>query len=221
MDILPNIEMEIKEETKTNEDLIVVPEPEPAPAPKGLSEPVKLKQADIFVDAPKIKEVKEPKKKRVLSEEHKLKLQAARQKALEVRRANASMKKEMKDLEKQAKQQKLEQLREQVTGKPAKKKVEFASAAPASPPSPVNEYREPPQRPITDKPALSQEVDLEQISLNAIMNYEKIRKGRKKKKKEEQETQRQHHELKQQLHRAVAPPQQPSYTQNGHWDDFF
>ena len=215
MDILPNIQVEITEENETNEDLNDEHE-EPEPEP----EPVKLKQEDIFVEAkaPKIKEVKEPKKKRVLSEEHKQKLQAARQKALEVRRANSAMKKEMKELEKQAKQQKLEELRNQV--KP-KKKVEFATPGPASPPSPENEYREPPQRPIEDKPSPPKEVDLEQISLNAIINYEKIRKTRKKKKKEEQETQRQQHELKQQLHRAVAPPQQPTYTQNGRWDDFF
>ena len=212
MDILPNITMEIEEVSEIKEDLSDQEEPEPEP------EVVKLTQEDIFVDAPRIKPVKEPKKKRVLSEEHKQKLQQARQKALEVRRANSAMKKEMKDLEKQAKQQKLEQLREQV--KP-KKKVEFATPEPSAPPAPVNEYREPLPKPVVETPSQQKEVDLEQISLNAIMNYEQIRKSRKKKKKEEQEAQRQQNLLRQQLQRAVEPPQQPTYTQNGRWDDFF
>lgn len=208
MDILPNIDMKIEEK----EDLNKESEPEPEP------EPVKLKQEDIFVNPPKIKMVKEPKKKRVLTEEHKQKLQAARVKALEVRRANASMKKEMKDLEKQAKQQQLQELRDKV--KP-KKQVEIATPVPDAPPEIENEYREPPLKPVVDTSVQSKEVDLEQISLNAIINYEKIRKGRKKKKKEEQDVQRQQHQLRQQLHRAVSTPQNPIYSNNGQWDDFF
>ncbi len=127
----------------------------------------------------------------------------------------------MKDLEKQAKQQHLEELREKV--KP-KKKVDFATPVPVVPDAPPvieNEYREPPPKPIVDKPVQSKEVDLEQISLNAIINYEKIRKTRKKKKKDEQEQQRQQQQLRQQLHRAVSTPQNPIYSQNGQWDDFF
>jgi len=208
MDILPNIDMKIEEK----EDLNKESEPEPEP------EPVKLKQEDIFVNPPKIKMVKEPKKKRVLTEEHKQKLQAARVKALEVRRANASMKKEMKDLEKQAKQQQLQELRDKV--KP-KKQVEIATPVPDAPQEIENEYREPPPKPVVDTSVQSKEVDLEQISLNAIINYEKIRKGRKKKKKEEQDVQRQQHQLRQQLHRAVSTPQNPIYSNNGQWDDFF
>ena len=210
MDILPNIDMKIEEK----EDLNKESEPESEPEP----EQVKLKQEDIFVNPPKIKAVKEPKKKRVLTEEHKKKLQEARVKALEVRRANASMKKEMKDLEKQAKQQQLQELRDKV--KP-KKQVEIATPVPDAPPEIENEYREPPQKPIVDKPSVSTELDLEKISLNAIINYEKIRKVRKKKKKEDQAVQREQHQLRQQLHRAVSTPQNPIYSNNGHWDDFF
>ena len=56
-----------------------------------------IPQSSIF-DAPVIKHVEKP--KRVLSEEHKAKLQAGRLRALENRRANARKKKEMKVLKK-------------------------------------------------------------------------------------------------------------------------
>ena len=56
-----------------------------------------IPQSSIF-DAPVIKHVEKP--KRVLTEEHKAKLQAGRLRALENRRANARKKKEMKVLKK-------------------------------------------------------------------------------------------------------------------------
>ena len=100
MDVLPNITMETKNIEDNKEDLkgekddeileVEVNEPEPEPEPK-------LSQDDIFVKPPTMKKVKEPKKKRVLSDKHKEQLAQARIKALETRRKNAAMKKEMKD----------------------------------------------------------------------------------------------------------------------------
>ena len=49
--------------------------------------------------------------------------------------------------------------------------------------------------------------DLEEAQLTAIMNYEKIRKKRKEQKKIEQEKNREQEAIRNQIRRAVAPPQ--------------
>jgi len=221
MDVLPNITMESKNIEDNKEDLkgekddeileVEVDEPEPEPEPK-------LSQDDIFVKPPTMKKVKEPKKKRVLSDKHKEQLAQARIKALETRRKNAAMKKEMKDLEKLEKQQKLESLRNRT--KP-KKEVAEPTENSAEISESQEEYREPEPRILQKKPTQSPQLNLEEISLNAIMSYEKIRKARKKEKKEKLEVEAQQRHLRSQLQRAVSTPQTPVYSKNGAWDDFF
>ena len=109
------------------------------------------------------------KTKRKLSEEHRAKLALAREKALETRRRNAEEKKKMKEIETKTKELKkkkaqkdLEQLEDEV---------------------------------VNDKPVISTNVqqnvmftkkDLEDAQLQAIMNYETIRKARKEEKKKQQ-----------------------------------
>ena len=64
--------------------------------------------------------------------------------------------------------------------------------------------------------------DLTEITLNAIMGYDRLRKKEKAEKRKEQETIRQKEILKQQLQQTIAPPSQPKfYSTNGKWDDFF
>ena len=124
MNVLPDIEMPpLQEEIDEPDDVI----PEPVSEPQALKEPATMEE--IFHDAPKIKQVKVRKKRPPMTEEHKLKLSEARVKALEVRRANAAEKKELKDLEKRAKQKKMNDLRASL-GEPIKevkveKKVEM------------------------------------------------------------------------------------------------
>jgi hypothetical protein len=209
----PNVSMNVEELDKTRSEIEASEdeeEEEVKPIPKK-----KMEQTDIFSDAPKVKPVKE-KKKRVLSEEHKQKLAMARQKALEVRRENSRQKKEMKELTKLKKTQELDKLREE-TGRT--KKIEKKPDPPS--PKPVREDI-PPPIPKTNIPVqqrvYSQE-DMERASLNAILGYEKIRKDRKTKKKQAEQLDRQQEQLKQQL-RNIKKTTTPSYEDN-EWSNFF
>ncbi len=215
MDSLPDISMDIVEEVveEVEENKIEGANEEPeedneaiiqdmeTPKPK-----TKLSQEDIFQDPPVIKKVKEPKKKRVLSEEHKAKLAAARVKALETRRKNAALKKEEKELQKTIKHNKINKLR-----KEAEVEVREETA-----PIPIQ------QSVAETKPSTNySKEDLEEFALNAILGHEKIRKARKAKKREEEAVAREQQLLKQQLRQAVAPAKKPTYSQGGVWDDFF
>jgi len=209
MDCLPDISIEEVEEVlkepvdnnikehidavSDNEDLM-----------EELEKP-KLSQAQIF-QTPIIKKVIEPKKKRILTEEHKAKLAVAREKALATRRANAAIKKETKDLEKKVKTNKLNKLR-----KEADEPIEEV----------VVEQKEVP-KPIQSMQSNISQKDLEAVALNAIIGHEKIRKARKQKKKEAEEVIYQQNLLKQQLSNVMNnKPIKPQYSQNGVWDDFF
>ena len=232
MDCLPEIimpepspepvQMVIQELPPTKAEVEAEEEEDPCP-----SEPPRrlMEQVDIFSDAPKVKQVMEkaPKKKRVLSEEHKAKLGLARQKALEVRRANSQAKKEMKDLTKLKKQQDLDKLREETgTKKPTHKKVvdtpiAVEPFAPSLAPIPKSQPESiPKQQPQTI--GYSQ-ADLDQASLNAIIGYEKIRKKRKDTKKQEQKIHVEQEALKKQL-REITTKQKPTYETNP-WSEFF
>ncbi len=142
-----------------------------------------------------------PRKKRPpMTEEHKQKLALAREKAMASRKKKAQDKKDAKALEKQEKEllkkqkvKRVQQLKEEVeddidiydkTTKPIKQTI---------------------------KEQIFSKKDLEDAQLQAIMNYEKIRKSRKAEKKIKQEKEREQEALKAQLRRAVAPPQQ-EYT---------
>ena len=123
-----------------------------------------------------------------MSEAHKEKLKLAREKAMASRKKKAQEKKEAKALEKEEK----ELLKKQKVKRVQKLKEEVEEDTP-----PKEIKREPT---FTKK-------DLEEAQLQAIMNYEKIRKSRKEEKKLKQEKEKEQEALKAQLRRAVAPPQ--------------
>ena len=62
--------------------------------------------------------------------------------------------------------------------------------------------------PLQGQSSMFTKQDLEEAQLQAIMNYEKIRKERKKEKQERLKKEAEQEALKAQLRRAVAPPQQ-------------
>jgi len=142
------------------------------------------------VEEPNVKLTKKgkPRKKRPpMSEEHKAKLALAREKAMESRKKKAQERKENKALEteekellKKQKVKRVNQLKEEVLEEPTK---------------------------INKEQSFSKK-DLEDAQLQAIMNYEKIRKQRKEEKKERQKQEAEQEALKAQLRQAVAPPKQ-------------
>lgn len=129
-----------------------------------------------------------PRKQRPpMSEEHKQKLALAREKAMESRKKKAQERKENKALEteekellKKQKVKRVNQLKEEVLEEPTK---------------------------INKESSFSKK-DLEDAQLQAIMNYEKIRKQRKEEKKDRQKQEAEQEALKAQLRQAVAPPKQ-------------
>ena len=131
-----------------------------------------------------------PRKKRPpMTEEHKAKLALAREKAMEARKKKAQEKKENKALEmeekellKKQKVKRVKQLKEEVDGD-------------------IQEKKEVKEQSFSKK-------DLEEAQLQAIMNYEKIRKERKKEKQERLKKEAEQEAIKAQLRRAVAPPQE-------------
>ncbi len=216
MDCLPDITMEVvevsepePEESENNDELIAELE---TPKPK-------MSQEQIFQEPPKMKVVKEekPKKKMVLSEEHKQKLAVARQKALETRRKNAALKKEEKELQKRIKQNKMNDLRKQ-----ANVSVVEEEHVEVSEPIDIPKEEPKPVKPIQSLQQNFTKEDLTNITMNAIMGYDRLRKQEKAEKKKEEEALRQKEMLKQQLAQTIAPPSQPKfYSTNGKWDDFF
>mgnify|MGYP003646558410 FL=1 len=134
-----------------------------------------------------------PRKKRPpMTEEHKEKLKAARVKAMAARKAKAQEKKESKALEKEEK----ELLKKQKVKRVRALKEEVEDDVE---PKPIKE---------TIKEQTFTKQDLENAQLNAIMNYEKIRKSRKEQKKIDQEKNKEQEAIRNQIRRAVAPPQQ-------------
>ena len=218
MDCLPEITMEV----------VDVPEPEPVESENNdtliaeLETPKpKMAQQDIFQEPPRMKVVKEdkPKKKRVLSEEHKQKLAVARQKALETRRKNAALKKEEKELQKQIKHNKMNDLRKQANVSVVEEQLVEVSEPRQAEEVPVKPE---PVKPLQSLQQNLTKEDLQEITLNAIMGYDRLRKQEKAKKKKEDEENRQKQLLKQQLQETINPPSQPKfYSSNGKWDDFF
>ncbi len=137
-----------------------------------------------------------PRKKRPpMSEEHKAKLAVAREKAMAARKAKAQERKENKALETEEK----ELLKKQKVKRVKKLKEEVEDNEDGS-------IIDPPKETIKEQTFSKK--DLEEAQLQAIMNYEKIRKSRKEKKRIDQEKNKEEEMLKAQLRRAVAPPQQ-------------
>jgi hypothetical protein len=134
--------------------------------------------------------VKEKKKRKPMSEEHKAKLGLAREKAMIARKANAEERKKMKELDNQEK----ELLKQQKVKKVQKLKKE------------VEEPEPEPQQVIQKVSNSITRKDLEEAQYDAIVKYETLRKQRKAEKKKVQEQDRQKQELMNKL-----KPQQSGY----------
>ena len=167
-------------------------------------EPLYRKE-DIFVKQNQPDPVKPPKKKRVLSEEHKKKLAVAREKALATRKRNAEEKKRIKELEKKAKQKKTKELEDYVDEKPHHSAPVVAKVQ---------------EKIIEREPTLTKK-DIEEAQLEAIIKYETLRKARKKKKQEDMAEEKKKEETRQAIRRATQPRQNITRGQQGFWDDMY
>ena len=148
---------------------------------------------DTFVKDVKLTKKGKPRKARPpMTEAHKEKLKAARVKAMAVRKAKAQERKDVKSLEKEEK----ELLKKQKVKRVKQLKEEVEEDVPS---------KQPIQEQIFSKK------DLEEAQLNAIMNYEKLRKSRKEQKKIDQEKNKEQEAIRNQIRRAVAPAQ-PEYV---------
>ena len=164
--------------------------------------PEGIKVNDVIINDPNVKLTKKgkPRKPRPpMSEAHKEKLKLAREKAMASRKAKAQERKDSKALEKEEKEllkkqkvKRVQKLKEEVEEDiPFKKESEFVGVTT-----------------FTKK-------DLEEAQFQAIINYEKIRKSRKAEKQERQKKEAEQEAIKNQLRRAVAPPQQEYNPFNG------
>ena len=142
-----------------------------------------------------------PRKKRPpMSEEHKAKLALAREKAMEARKKKAQEKKENKALDLEEK----ELLKKQKVKRVKQLKEEVDNDGSILDPSISNSKKE---QSFSEAHQRFTKKDLEEAQLQAIMNYEKIRKERKKEKQERLKKEKEEEAFKAQLRRAVAPPQ--------------
>ena len=162
----------------------------------------KSKREDMNIDdifnMPIKKEIKltkkgVPRKQRPpMTEAHKEKLKFAREKAMASRKSKAKERKESKALDIEEK----ELLKKQKVKRVKKLKEEVD-----------DEIVYDNNKNISHKKSFTKE-DLEDAQLNAIVNYEKIRKERKKEKQEKLKQNADQEQLKQTIRRAVAPPQE-------------
>ena len=169
--------------------------------PKAKSKRDDMNINEIFSGLPnqeiKLTKKGKPRKKRPpMTEEHKEKLKMAREKAMLARKNNAKERKENKQLEKEEKELLKKQKIKRV--KQLKEEVEI-------------DEDETPIKKVAEKSISFTKEDLQEAQLEAIMNYEKIRKARKEEKRKTQEKQKEHQILKQKIMRAVAPPE-PEYN---------
>ena len=178
--------------TETIED--VMPKPKSKKEKLNVNEVFDLPKETPIVEAePPVKLTKKgvPRKKRPpMSEEHKQKLALAREKAMEARKKKAADKKVAKALELEEK----ELLKKQKHKRVQKLKEEVEDDIKPNEPKPSGSF-------FTKE-------QLEEAQLNAIMNYEKIRKTRKAEKKEKQKKDMEEEALKQTIIRAVQPQQE-------------
>ena len=169
--------------------------------PKAKSKRDDMNINEIFSGLPaseiKLTKKGKPRKKRPpMTEEHKEKLKLAREKAMLARKNNAKERKENKQLEKEEKELLKKQKIKRV--KQLKEEVEIDES-------------ETPIKKNVEKSISFTKQDLQEAQLEAIMNYEKIRKSRKEEKRKTQEKQKEQQILKQKIMRAVAPPE-PEYN---------
>ena len=161
-------------------------------------------------------------KKRVMTDAQKEKLAVARKKALEVRREKARLKKEEKELLKLKKQQEMDQLRQSV-GRQTKTKTPAPS--PEREPVKIQEKHVDIDKEAQINPSnngfneykYTQE-DVDRISLNAVQNYDKIRKSRKADKLKKQKEEADKEAERQKLLRMVQTKPQ---AQQDYWGNCF
>jgi len=180
---------------KNDDDLIE----EVVPKAKSKRDDMNINEIFSGLPASEVKLTKKgkPRKKRPpMTEEHKEKLKMAREKAMLARKNNAKERKENKQLEKEEKELLKKQKIKRV--KQLKEEVEI-------------DEDETPIKKVAEKSISFTKEDLQEAQLEAIMNYEKIRKARKEEKRKTQEKQKEHQILKQKIMRAVAPPE-PEYN---------
>ena len=185
-----------KREDMNIDDIFNMPQPSIQP-PQGAQAEVKL-----------TKKGKPRKKRPPMSEEHKAKLALAREKAMASRKKKAQERKENKALETEEKELLKKQKVKRV--KKLKEEVEDDDGSILDPPTKNQRY-------ASQKESIQMfsKQDLEEAQLQAIMNYEKIRKTRKAEKQVRQKKEAEQEALKAQLRRAVAPPQQEYNPFNG------
>lgn len=185
-----------KREDMNIDDIFNMPQPSIQP-PQGAQAEVKL-----------TKKGKPRKKRPPMSEEHKAKLALAREKAMAARKKKAQERKENKALETEEKELLKKQKVKRV--KKLKEEVEDDDGSILDPPTKNQRY-------ASQKESIQMfsKQDLEEAQLQAIMNYEKIRKTRKAEKQVRQKKEAEEEALKAQLRRAVAPPQQEYNPFNG------
>jgi hypothetical protein len=143
---------------------------------------------------------KNGKERKPMSEEHKAKLQQAREKAFLVKKQKAEERKKLKEqdaeekkLLKLKKQKDIEKLKKEVLGGD---KEEPKPQAPLPVPAPVSE--------MIRVPTITKE-DIERAQLNAIMSYEKLRLARKEEKKKKQQEDAEMDRLRDKLMKAKNP----------------
>ena len=147
---------------------------------KNIQEQIKEVDSNVKLN----KKGKPFKKRPPMSEAHKLKLKAVREKAMATRKAKAAVRKEDKLLQK--KNQEL--LRTKKKKDVEKLEKEINNELPTPKPSPE-----------------SYGVDVEKAVLDGIAKYEVLRKQRKKEKQESQKKEKEENEMKEKLRRAIAP----------------
>ena len=215
MDFLPEVKMdfipsdeEVDDDSADENDVVVEEKIEMVIEEESIVPVAKSKREDMDVDEifnmPQ-KEVKltkkgVPRKQRPpMSEEHKEKLKFAREKAMASRKSKAKERKESKALDIEEK----ELLKKQKVKRVKKLKEEVDDETDEVNPNFVYEDT----KKSSNKQSFSKE-DLEDAQLNAILNYEKIRKERKKEKHEKLKQNADQEQLKQTLRRAVTPTQE-------------
>jgi hypothetical protein len=196
MDYLPKVKLDYvpqepiitaKVEEKIEEPIEETKEPEPL-----LDEPVvpkdNIQPEEIFSNLPK-KEVKYNKNGTVkkprppMTEEHKAKMKAAREKTQKAKREARELMKEEKVLLRQKKVKEVSKLKKEVED-PVEEEIKVE-------PPPQIEKSEP--------------VDIEKAVLDGIMKYETIRKSRKADKKKEKEKEASDKQIRDTLLRATNP----------------
>lgn len=190
------INMDLNEETgEENPQFIYEDDEDSTVMPVVETKKQEYKKEDIFqtTDVP---HTKPPKKKRVLTEEHKAKLALARVKAMETRKRNIAEKKELKELEKRAKEKKKRELKRYVEDETEQQEVKEKVPVVEKVIEKVVEKR--PKSPTITKK------DLEDAQLEAIIKYEALRKERKKKKLEQQKIESEKEVVRQTIKKALT-----------------